>query len=120
MKQYLIYNPQGAALGVYYGEDRYSAFVSMMRDAGIQAMSEIDIKSQTTALDFKEIDGEICEKNGVQFILTQTPYCDDTSFKAHAEDIHGNEYILEWEIVNEDVEDMSTSCDWENFSVKAI
>lgn len=67
--------------------------------------------------------------NGIEITLKQEPYADTIftgydkfeAYVAYAEDSSGNEYKITWPIINEETEDESECCDWENnFEVREI
>ncbi len=49
--------------------------------------------------------------------LTKPPYLDVDAYHAHATDKEGNEYMVTWEIINDNFEnltDESDACDWDH------
>jgi len=65
--------------------------------------------------------------NGTEITLTQDPYIvgianERPVYKAHAADLNGNEYFVEWDVVDEweSIEDESDMCDWDSPKVKPL
>lgn len=57
----------------------------------------------------------VVEVEGVEYKTTQDPYVTDAGdqYQAHAVDADDKEYLIIWDVVNEDVEDESDACDWD-------
>ena len=52
-----------------------------------------------------------------ELTLTNEAYLDNDMYSAHATDKNKNEYMVHWEIIADDFEnltDESNACDWEN------
>lgn len=66
--------------------------------------------------------------NGIIITLTQNPYIvghrdERPVYKAHAADGNGNEYVVEWNVVDrwQEIEDESDMCNWDSPSyIKAL
>lgn len=57
----------------------------------------------------------IIEWEGKTLKTTQNPYVNDegNQYLAHAIDENENEYIIAWEVINNETTDESEACDWE-------
>lgn len=65
----------------------------------------------------------IVEVDGKEYRTTQDPYVSDdgNTYKAHALDAKGNEYLITWEVINAETTDESEACDWEEpIDIKSI
>jgi len=72
----------------------------------------------------------LIDQNGIyqlgdtKLYLTQYPYINQGGtptqvfYQAHAIDDDGNSYMIFWDIINEDTEDESEACDWEDYTVQ--
>lgn len=70
------------------------------------------------------------EWNGKTLGLTQDPYvshdlfdCSIECFHAHAEDEEGDEYLIQWDIINPDyadIGDYTYACDWNKIKVRCV
>lgn len=58
--------------------------------------------------------------NGRLLYIKQQPYITNDGYVASAQDNEFNDYKVLWDIVNEDCEDESESCDWSKFMVKKL
>lgn len=66
----------------------------------------------------------VVEYKGKTLSLTQYPYINYHNTKdyyiSHAVDDEENEYMVYWNIINDNAEDESDCCDWENYEVAQI
>lgn len=58
----------------------------------------------------------VIEWDGKTLKTTQDPYISDDGevYTAHAVDAEDNEYILAWEVIDPEITDESSICDWDN------
>ena len=63
--------------------------------------------------------------NGNTLTLIQLPYADSdftrggkSVYRAKAEDCEGNEYTVTWDTIDDDCEDESDACNWDDFTVR--
>ena len=72
-------------------------------------------------------------KDGASYVITQNPYVDyvagsstayvvngETYYFASGFDREGNAVRLIWEITNQETEDESDACDWDDFTVQPL
>jgi len=63
--------------------------------------------------------GEIQFKDKILKIM-QLPYINGDFYEALAVDADGYEYLVKWDIVNENCSDESDACNWEIFKVTEL
>ncbi len=64
--------------------------------------------------------------NGIEIVIMQQPYISDYChhhgqfYTATGQDAIGNNYEIAWPVINEDCEDESEACDWDDFKVRKL
>ena len=57
---------------------------------------------------------------GLDLMLTHEPYGENGHYRAHATDMSGNEYVVQWEVINPEASIEDELCDWSEYTVTKL